>query len=320
VVEKARHNTLQHKPKKARETFLSSFISWKNQLIFFPFLSRNLTPSPFLCYNVTKGGFFMPDTKLARLLIRIHTLLGNDNPIHDRYLESDSKIDSKLINLTKKLNSSFRKNGITLYQTLIETAINEEICVVYALCLIYEKEHFRISDDLFRDFCETIGISPSCEPPTIRFAYIGRQYDCNRNQVAFTEGLQREEPNDILFDFFSHMSMGIDNFIFWLVHELLHVVGMKENEVHGNEKHYLELSYKLLFPFAQKVFSKIPYCYNDFVKRVEKVQQQNQDAFEEIKDIAAKLNDFGFPISADSICIGSALHAITCKKNQVIAF
>ena len=146
---------------------------------------------------------------------------------------------------------------------------------------------------------------------SLYWGYTGRSFLRDKNEKLITDGLQRSDFNDIILDFDVFINSSYDMFHHRIVHELLHVLGISEEEMVQYIYSACVFTYGLESDWWIAVQRKMNDTYTRFKECVGDVQKKDEEMVSEIKYISGQLTERNlFYISMTEIDKSTMYHPV----------
>ena len=238
----------------------------------------------------------MDDLFLCRQIMRIYTCFGFDNETRRLIYGMCPDLLMRYQNTEKIWEASFLSNGIEMYKCGTLSDFAGEIKIVPQVLFIYKDDRYCVPDYLIRRLSEFLNTNgrklQSCSLEiSLYWGYTGRSYLREKNEKLITDGLQRNDFNDIVLDFEMFLNASYDMFHYRIVHELLHVLGVTEEDMEQYIYYACIVTYGLEKDWWADVQRKINDSYAKFKERVGIVQKENEETLLEIKHISRQLTE-----------------------------
>ena len=258
----------------------------------------------------------MDDLFLCRQIMRIYTCFGFDNKTHRLTYEMCPDLLVRYQNVEKFLEGSFSVNGIEMYKcgTLSDFAGN--IKIVPQVFFIYKADRYCVPNALIERLSEFLSANGKktqfCSSEiSLYWGYTGRSFLRDKNEKLITDGLQRSDFNDIILDFDVFINSSYDMFHHRIVHELLHVLGISEEEMVQYIYSACVFTYGLESDWWIAVQRKMNDTYTRFKECVGDVQKKDEEMVSEIKYISGQLTERNlFYISMTEIDKSTMYHPV----------
>lgn len=256
----------------------------------------------------------MDDLFICRQVMRMYTCCGVDSNRH-LTIKMCPDILQEYFTIDPILRSLFSNANIEMYPSLVYSCYNGIFKYELQNLFIYRERKYPIPETIFEcltDFLSKNGIA--VKPHSnyeIYFGYTGRTYsraDCGK---FVTDGLQRDNPHEIIIDFSLYEKAHHNTLHHRLIHEILHVLGISEEDMPNVIYPACIYSYDKANAFIEELLQDCAISYESFKQQVRSIQQGNPELTQKITDLSNLLyQEKGFFQPADKIELTSAWHPI----------
>lgn len=255
---------------------------------------------------------------ICRAIMRIYTFLkfdaGSNKFVFDN--EDKNEASSEYFKIEHQLKEAFADFKIDMYPVPVTTSCGNEIATVTEMFFIYNDEHLEIPnnilDNLKKDLTCNGKTVNTYENQQLFWAYTGRIFDVKNKQKYITDGLQC--PGKVIIDLFtySHPQVTCDALHHRLVHELLHSLGVSEEEMTKYIKSALFSSYDIASEFVETAFQKTNSIKDKFMKSLELLNQKENNLVTTTLKLSNEIcgNRFSDPLNKVSL-------TTTCLPKQL---
>lgn len=246
------------------------------------------------------------DLLLCRLMMRIYSVVTLDEK-ENAYAELCPKVWEAYVSMEEHLFSAFRREGINPVAVRVVSDFNGTIKKMLELVFCYQPTILTVPPSLYALF-PPYGVPDYAAPqqsPTVRLGYTGRCYHYKTKTKLITDGLQIGQRNEIVLDIFSLLNMTNDAVSCRLTHELLHVVGVSEEDMERYKPNaFFELKNNIT-PFGETLQQELAKVYPAFCAAAARVRDQHPDWVQRMVNFANRLYLEGFPAPPETVMMTS---------------
>lgn len=242
------------------------------------------------------------DLLLCRLMMRVYSVVVLDER-ENPYAELCAEVWDEYITMEEHLFAAFRSVGIQPVAVRVISDFNGAIKKMLELVFCYQPMVLTVPPSLYSLF-PACGVTDYCapqQPPNVRLGYTGRCYHYKTKTRLITDGLQIGQRNEIVLDIFSLLNMTNDAVSCRLTHELLHVVGVSEEEMGEYKPNaFYELKNRIA-PFGEVLQKEVTQVYPAFCAAAAKVCDEHPDWVQKMVNLANRLYLAGFPAPPETV-------------------
>ncbi len=236
------------------------------------------------------------NVSICRAIMRIYSFF-EINSLGMLISKDAEHILSDYIQLEPRLKDVFLQMGIQMYPTGVKSCFNNIIKIVPEVFFIYLNSPFQIPSDIIcclGNFLHTNDIIDYIEKKYhLYFSYSGRWLDRKSGAKFITDGLQ--VSTNIIIDFFTFSVASEDSLHHRLIHELLHVLGVEEEEMPQLILSACNISYEIAQPFIEYVMRQIQAVQDEFVYKIKTLIENEPELTQQIFQLADELVLYGLP-------------------------
>lgn len=254
------------------------------------------------------------ELSVCRAIMRLYSFCEFDEKSRRIKICGAEEIVRFYFEIESEVKSALRDVGIEMYPTGVHSLFGNEVKIALEVFFIYSKCSLQIPNDILlclSSFLKMSGREPlPVMPQTLNWAYSGRVTDSTYTQKFVTDGLQMPD-NRILIDFLTHSVASHDSLHHRIIHELLHTLGIEEEEMGNYILPACLVTYETAKPFIQSLMLQI----EDVNKAFKKSMQDFRCKFPELEKQLLQMGDnlylYGFPEKIDS-----PMYATTYSPSQ----
>lgn len=243
------------------------------------------------------------ELSICRAVMRLYSFCDFDVQTSRIKVTSAHDLLSSYFAIEPTLKSAFKKVGIELYPTAVYSCFDSEIKIVLEVFFIHTAYSLQIPDQIISCLAAmliSLGRTPSSPTAqTLQWAYTGRWTDKEFKHKYITDGLQMSD-NRILVDFLTFSEASHDCLHHRLIHELLHTLGVEEEEMPTYILPACAATYELARPFVQGMMDQIRTVKDTFIESTRKLAINEPDLTNHILWLGNELCRYGFPEMMDN--------------------
>lgn len=240
---------------------------------------------------------YLPD--LVRVFNRIFFAMRFD--VTNRRLDTSSapnelsRFLSSKQQVVKALKNAKIFQGISGVQSTYETKVE-----IRSQAYFIEEEYaIDISDTILWGIAKSIGTIPQ-NNVSLHLGYLGRTFDGLESKLL-TDGLASENNKQIYLDLTAHTLFPLETTGWRITHELLHTLGITEEQERGLDwKVYLQ-NKEPLTSFAYQVKKDIDSVKQKFDDRFQQISAEQHNSIREFWDIANSLAQKGLTLPSNEL-------------------
>ncbi len=246
------------------------------------------------------------DLLLCRLMMRVYSVVALDER-ENPYAEQCPEVWQDYIALEEQLFAAFRQEGIHPVAVRVVSDFNGTIKKMLELVFCYQPMVLTVPPSLYSLF-PAYGMADYNAPqqsPHVRLGYTGRCYHYKTKTRLITDGLQIGQRNEIVLDIFSLLNMTNDAVSCRLTHELLHVVGVGEEDMGDYKPNaFFELKNSIA-PFGAVLQKELSQVYPNFCAAAARVRDAHPEWVQKMVNLGNRLYLAGFPAPPETVLMTS---------------
>ena len=265
----------------------------------------------------------MDNLFLCRQIMRIYTCYGFDMNTHRLIKNICPNILETYSMNEYKLKQIFNDEFIEMYPCGVNSNFDGVDKVEVEVFFIYKKYKYVIPNNLImslKDFLikNKLSISQSNFDVSLYFGYTGRYFKRQNDSILVTDGLQRALQKDIILDFEMFQNANYTTFHHRLVHELLHVLGISEEQMPSIIVPACIYTEEISKVFIKELQSNCSSIYDEFKRSVCKIQKNNIEITYLMNDLCEQLfQQNGFFESPENIVKCTSYIPVSFKPIEV---
>lgn len=171
---------------------------------------------------------------------------------------------------------------------------------------IDRERKYSIPPEIFEKLAEFLGtkgvVAKTYSNYEIYFGYTGRTYTRFNEGKYVTDGLQCDDSKEIILDFSLYEQAHHDTLHYRLIHEMLHVLGISEEDMSNIIGAACVYSYDTAKEFVDELLLECANVYESFKQRVKSIQEKEPELVQKIADLSDWLyQEKGFFLPADEL-------------------
>jgi hypothetical protein len=239
-------------------------------------------------------------------MMRVYSIVTLDAR-ENSYAEFCPKVWEEYLSMEEHLFSAFRREGINPVAVRVVSDFNGTIKKMLELVFCYQPTVITVPSSLYSLF-PSYGVPDYAAPqqsPTVRLGYTGRCYHYKTKTKLITDGLQIGQRNEIVLDIFSLLNMTNDAVSCRLTHELLHVVGVREEDMERYKPNAFYELKNIIAPFGDTLQKELKKVYPSFCAAAAAVRDQHPEWVQRMVNLANRLYLEGFPAPPETVLMTS---------------
>ena len=253
--------------------------------------------------QIKRGNKMYKKLEIYRAIMRIYSFCNFDlQTCQLTHGEPTDALHMYFSQIQPLLKKKFSDEGLVLYPTGVNSCFNDKVRTELEVFFLYEKEYYNIPEEILiclQKYLNSKKLSvPHYENSQLYWAYSGRFLDKGSNARFVTDGLQYS--NKIAIDFITYTVAPHDALHHRIIHELLHILGVEENQMNELILEACRNSYELTKPFIQSVIQQAVPIGEQFMKIAENISYQNPTLVKKLLSISDDLYNVGFPVKMDT--------------------
>lgn len=243
------------------------------------------------------------ELSICRAVMRLYSFCDFDVQTSRIKITSAHDLLSSYFAIEPTLKSAFKKVGIELFPTAVHSCFDSQIKIVLEVFFIPTVHSLQIPDKIISCLADTLislGRTPSLPTAqTLQWAYTGRWTDKEFKHKFITDGLQMSD-NRILVDFLTYSEASHDCLHHRLIHELLHTLGVEEEEMPTYILPSCAATYELARPFVQSMMDQVHTVKATFIESTRQLEINEPDLTNLLLRLGNGLCRYGFPEMMDN--------------------
>lgn len=212
--------------------------------------------------------------------------------IVESYFEIESEVKNALVSV-----------GIEMYPTGVYSCFDNETKIVLEVFFIHSACSSQVPTEILlflSSRLKKLGREPSpIMPQTLSWAYSGRVVDRSYTHKFITDGLQMSD-NRILIDFLTYSVASHGSLHHRIIHELLHTLGVTEEEMRYYICSACIDTYEMAKPFIEHLLKQTQEINQAFVKSMKDFCCNFPELEKQLIQMGDSLCMYGFPEKMDS--------------------
>ena len=240
---------------------------------------------------------------VCRAIMRLYSFCEFDLETSKIKVTQANNILTPYFEIEPTLKYAFKKVGIEMYPTGVLSGFDGETKIVLEVFFIHTAHSMHIPDEVLS--CLTTVLTalgrkpPLCTSQTLQWAYTGRWIDKSKGHKFVTDGLQMSD-NRILLDFVTYSTASHDCLHHRLIHELLHTLGVEEEEMNDYIFPACAATYEMMKPFIQLAQSQVKKIGALFSTSLQDLGKNEPILTKRLIEMGDKLCVHGFPEKMDT--------------------
>ena len=193
--------------------------------------------------------------------------------------------------------------GVEMYPTGVYSSFDGENKIVLEVFFIHTAHSLQVPEEILSRLATTLvalGRKPTQPTPQVlQWAYSGRWMDKSRKHKFITDGLQMSD-NRILIDFVTYSVASHDCLHHRLIHELLHTLGVEEDEMNYFILPTCVATYDLAKPLIHAMLEQVQNIREAFKRSMIQLEVNEPDLVKHLFHIGDELCLYGFPEAMDT--------------------
>lgn len=243
------------------------------------------------------------ELSVCRSIMRLYSYCSIDEDSHRIKVCGANEVVASYFAIESEVKKAFADVGIEMYPTGVNSCFNNDIKIALEVFFIHREYSIRIPNEILlclSSLLTEMGREPlPIKPQKLHWSYSGRVMDKDYKQKYITDGLQMSD-NRILIDFLTYSVASHDSLHYRIIHELLHTLGVTEEEMNYYTMPACIATYEVAKPFIKMLLMQ----KQDVNKAFKKSMQDFRDSFPELEknllQIGDRLCSYGFPERMDS--------------------
>ena len=239
---------------------------------------------------------------VCRAIMRLYTFLDIDTQTNTIKTSDAPDFLHPYLEIEPFIKNAFQDVGIELHPSGVISCFNKEIRTVLEVAFIHTDHCLKIPDKISQILSMLLRIEgrehQNPMPQTLYWAYSGRFMDKVTNQYFVTDGLQSLD-NRIFIDFLTYSTASPVALHYRVIHELLHTLGITENEMPLYIHSASSLTFEFAKSFTQHISNQIPMVMNAFTESLYNFEINNPDLVRYLLKLGDDLYEYGFPCKMD---------------------
>lgn len=243
------------------------------------------------------------ELSVCRAIMRLYSFCDFDENTHRIKISGAHKILSSYFKLEPVLKTALDSVGIEMYPSGVYSCFNGETRIVLEVAFIHAGCSITVPDELMQclaSLLSSLGRDPlPIKKQTLQWAYSGRFADRSFTQKFITDGLQMSN-NRILIDFLTYAVANHDSLHHRVIHELLHTLGVTEEEMSIYTIPACTATYEIAKPFVEMLSKQVQTIEEIFVKSMQDFRNNYPNLEKQLLQMGDELSRYGFPGKIDT--------------------
>lgn len=257
----------------------------------------------------------MDDLFICRQIMRMYTCCGADQNRRLTF-ELCPEVLQEYFAIDPILRTLFSEVNIEMHPTLVYSCYNGINKYELQNLFIFREKKYLIPEEVFVclfDFLERNGIAAKPHNSyEICFGYTGRTFSRTTSDKFVTDGLQSDNPPEIVIDFALYEKAHHNTLHHRLIHEMLHVLGITEEDMPSVICSACVYSHDKAREFVDELLRNCTDMYELFKQRVRTIQEANPELTQKMGELSNLLyQNKAFCQPADIIEYTSTWHPVS---------
>lgn len=243
------------------------------------------------------------ELSICRAVMRLYSFCDFDLQSRRIRISDAHDILTAYFEIEPALKHALSKVGIEMYPTGVYSSFDGENKIVLEVFFIHTAHSLQIPEEILSRLTATLvalGRTPTQPTPQIlQWAYSGRWMDKSRKHKFITDGLQMSD-NRILIDFLTYSVASHDCLHHRLIHELLHTLGIEEDEMNFYILPASAATYDLAKPLIQAMLEQVQNIRDAFKRSMIQLEANEPDMVKHLFNMGDELCLYGFPEAMDT--------------------
>lgn len=231
---------------------------------------------------------------MCRQIMRIYTCFDYDIAFSRLKANICPDITKEYYPKEKDIVRTFSSAGIEMAPTATESCFGNKIIIVPQVFFVYKLKQYIIPRQIInklKEFLARNGVQSNqlIGETILYFGYTGRMWDRETNSKYVTDGLQRNSTNDIIIDFALYEVAPYDTYLYRLIHELLHTLGIEEEQMNSLISAACIYMTATVKEFIIQLQKDCPLVFNNFKSTLSNIQSDNNQMVEFLRNLGTKL-------------------------------
>lgn len=242
------------------------------------------------------------DLSICRSVMRIYSFCAVDEKTHRIKITGAHEIVKSYFEIESELKSNLANYEIEMYPTGVYSCFGNEIKIALEMFFIYTACSFPVPDEIISclaKFLLSLGRNPLPQTSQVlQWAYTGRYLNRSNANMYITDGLQMSD-NRIVIDILTYVTASHDCLHHRLIHELLHTIGVEEDEMDQLILPACAITYEVAKPFIESLHNQVKEILEDFIGKIREFQSKNPETKMRLLQMGNDLCKYGFPTKID---------------------
>lgn len=243
------------------------------------------------------------ELSLCRAVMRLYSFCDFDSQTRRIRITDAHDIVASYFEIESAVKRALSEVGIEMYPTGVYSSFDGENKIVLEVFFIHSAYSIQIPDEILTRLAATLDIlgrkSTQPAPQTLQWAYSGRWMDKSRKHKFITDGLQMSD-NRILVDFLTYSVASHDCLHHRLIHELLHTLGVEEDEMNYYILPACAATYDLAKPVIQAMLEQIQNIRESFKRSMIQLEANEPGLTKQLFSMGNEICLYGFPETMDT--------------------
>lgn len=243
------------------------------------------------------------ELSICRAIMRLYSFCDFDEESHRIKVCGAHETVASYFEIESEIKNALDSVGIEMYPTGVYSCFDSENKIALEVFFIHSACSIEVPAEILlclSSLLKNLGreLSPVM-PQTLSWAYSGRVMDRSYTQRFVTDGLQMSD-NRILIDFLTYSIASHDSLHHRIIHELLHTLGIEEEEMRYYTIPACIATYEVAKPFIEQLLNQTQEINQAFAKSMQDFRRNFPELEKQLIQIGDNLCIYGFPERIDS--------------------
>lgn len=243
------------------------------------------------------------ELSICRAIMRLYSFCDVDLQTMKKRITDAYDILAVYFKMEPAVMRALSEVGIEMYPTGVYSSFDGKNKIVLEVFFIHATHSLQIPEEILSRLAATLvalGRKPAPPTPqTLQWAYTGRWMDKSCKHRFITDGLQMSD-NRILVDFLTYSLASHDCLHHRLIHELLHTLGIEEDEMNFYILPACAATYDLAKPLIQAMLEQVQNVRDAFKRSLIQLEANEPDMVNHLFNMGDELRLYGFPEAMDT--------------------
>lgn len=239
----------------------------------------------------------------CRAIMRLYSYCGINEETYKIKVCGAHEVVTSYFKIESEVKKALACVGIEMYPTGVYSCFDNDNKIALEVFFIHSAYSLQIPPEILlclSSLLVKLERSPSpITPQTLCWAYSGRVVDKYYSQKFITDGLQMSD-NRILIDFLTYSVASYDSLHHRIIHELLHTLGITEEEMNRYTIPACIATYEVAKPFIETLLKQRQDINNAFRKSMLEFSYNFPELEKQLLQMGDSLCSYGFPEKIDS--------------------